>query len=230
VVAGYLGSLGPMKPRRKTGAPHSSGADSFVVSLTTGALDKLYLATPFALTEMALFQNATATFLFVDLWVICHVIFAAVVWLLISPTAWPTWSYLFLVYGAWRIFEICLYHMRILLGGHKKISTPNTIRSVRRSFLLALLNYAEVLLWFAALYRALAASFGTNAELVGTLTGSIYFSILTMSTYGDVAPSTTITRWLVIIHLAISLYLTLVVLARLVSLLPRPQSLDDDGA
>jgi hypothetical protein len=114
-----------------------------------------------------------------------------------------------------------------MLGAHSKISIPNTVRSTRRSFLLGLLNYIEVLLWFAAVYRFLATSFGQNADFVSTVTGSIYFSILTMATYGDITPKTTTTQWIVAIHLAIALFLTLGVLARFISLLPRPKSLDE---
>jgi hypothetical protein len=98
--------------------------------------------------------------------------------------------------------------------------------------LLAVLNYGEVLLWFAAFYRFSAARFGDKASLVSTVDGSFYYSILTMATYGDINPQDTISRWLIALHLAIALFLTLVVLARFVSLLPRPRSKDthDEGS
>ena len=92
--------------------------------------------------------------------------------------------------------------------------------------LLAVLNYGEVLLWFAAFYRFSAARFGDKSALVGTVDGSFYYSLLTMATYGDINPQDALSRWLVALHLAIALFLTLVVLARFVSLLPRPRSKD----
>jgi voltage-gated potassium channel Kch len=81
--------------------------------------------------------------------------------------------------------------------------------------------------WFAASYGFFANEFDSNiSAIVATLTGSFYFSILTMATYGDIAPQTTFGRWLVTWHLLISIFLTIGVLGRLVSVLPRPRPRD----
>jgi len=154
-------------------------------------------------------------------------VLSIIAWSIVSPGMGGFWQGVIFIYACWRVFEICIYNMRQMLGAHSKIPVPNTVRSKRRSFLLALLNYAEVLFWFAAVYRVLAPSFGSNSEFVSTATGSFYFSILTMATYGDITPKTTVAQWLVAVHLVISLFITLGVLARFVSLLPRPKSLDN---
>lgn len=202
-------------------------ADSFVVSAAASVLRRAYSVTPFALAERAVFGQNPTSYFFVDAWVLGHVVLSVIVWSVVSPAITGFWQGVVFIYACWRVLEICIYNMRQMLGGHSKIPTPNTVRSTRRSFLLALLNYAEVLIWFAALYRVAARSFGSNSEFVSTATGSFYFSILTMATYGDITPKTTAAQWLVAAHLAISLYITLGVLARFVSLLPRPRSLDN---
>lgn len=207
-------------PRWKTG-------DSFVLAAITAAASHLYRLTPFAVAERVLFCGAPTSFFFVDLWVLSNLGIGVVAWLLMSPTIGGMWQWLLVVYGAWRVFDVCVYNLRVILGAHSKIPEPNTVRSTRRSLLLGLLNYIEVLFWFAAFYRFISASFGQNSDFVSTVTGSFYFSILTMATYGDITPSTIATRWLVAVHLAIALFLTLIVLARFVSLLPRPKSLDE---
>lgn len=202
-------------------------ADSFVVSAATSMLSRAYSVTPFALAERAMFGPSPTSYFFVDAWVLGHVVLSVIGWLVVSPAMAAFWQGMLFIYACWRVLEICIYNMRQMLGAHSKSPTTNTVRSTRRSFLLALLNYAEVLFWFAALYRAVAPSFGSNSEFVSTATGSFYFSILTMATYGDITPKTTAVQWLVAAHLAISLYITLGVLARFVSLLPRPKSLDN---
>jgi hypothetical protein len=201
--------------------------DSFVLGIVTAMVSHLYRLTPFAVAERALFGGPPTSFFFVDLWVLSNLGISVLAWLLMSPMIAGVWQWLFILYGAWRVFDVCVYNLRVLLGAHSKIPDPNTVRSTRRSLLLGLLNYIEVLFWFAAVYRFISASFGQNADLVSTATGSFYFSILTMATYGDITPTTIATRWLVAIHLAIALFLTLIVLARFVSLLPRPKSLDE---
>lgn len=203
-------------------------ADSFILSAATASLKRAYSLMPFALAERALFGDRPTSYFFVDAWVLAHVALSIFAWLLASPTIAGFWQGFLLVYAFWRVLEICIYNMRQMLGAHTKIPTPNTVRSTRRSFLLALLNYGEVLFWFAAVYRVLSLSFGSNAEFVSSATGSFYFSILTMATYGDITPKTTPTQWLVAGHLVISLFITLGVLARFVSLLPRPKSLDNE--
>jgi hypothetical protein len=202
-------------------------ADSFVVSTATRVLSRAYSVTPFALAERAAFGPNPTSYFFVDAWVLSHIILSVIVWSVVSPAMAGFWQGILFIYACWRVLEICIYNMRQMLGAHSKIPTPNTVRGTRRSFLLALLNYAEVLFWFAALYRAVAPSFGSNAEFVSTATGSFYFSILTMATYGDITPKTTAAQWLVAAHHAHTLYINMGVLARFVSLLPRPRSLDN---
>jgi hypothetical protein len=218
------------QPTENNSSPPSTWrtADSFILSAATTSLKHAYSLMPFALAERVLFGARPASYFFVDAWVLAHAALSIFAWLVASPTIAVFWQGFLLAYAFWRVLEICIYNMRQMLGAHTKIPTPNTVRSTRRSFLLALLNYGEVLLWFAAAYRVLSLSFGSNAESVGSATGSFYFSILTMATYGDITPKTTPAQWLVAGHLVISLFITLGVLARFVSLLPRPRSLDNE--
>jgi len=123
-----------------------------------------------------------------------------------------------------RVFEIFVYNLDVMLGD-PETSKPYKLRSLRRSFLLAGCNYVEVLFWFSAIYRINASDFGAD---VASATNTLYLSVLTMATYGDIDPKTVGARWLVSAHLLVSMFLTLGVLARLVSALPRPKSMDEE--
>jgi len=134
-------------------------------------------------------------------------------------------SWLVLGYGAVRVFDIVTYHLGVLFA--HPTSADFALRSLRRSVVLALHNYGEVLFWFAAAYRRFAVHF-SNSDIVGSVDGALYYSVVTMTTvgYGDITPSDALSRWIAVMHISVSLFLTLIVLGRLVSLLPKPKSLD----
>lgn len=181
--------------------------------------------TPFEVVSKRLLGLKQVGYFFVDTWVLAHLAIAVATWALISTTSTGFLPWLCVVYGGVRVLELTLYNIDVMLGD-PTTSEPYKIRSLRRSLLLGIVNYAEVLFWFSAFYRFGATFFGTNAELVSSATGSFYFSILTMATYGDITPNAPFARWLVAFHLILSLFLTLGVLARFVSVLPRPKSHD----
>lgn len=60
--------------------------------------------------------------------------------------------------------------------------------------------------------------------------GALYYSIVTMTTlgYGDIFPDHDFGRFVVTIHLAVALFMTVVILARIVSYLPVPNTMDKD--
>lgn len=200
--------------------------DSFIAKLFTEVLTALRWVSPFQIVRCVLPQRFI-TYAFVDAWVLCHAVAAAIVWLCTTPSSTCFLTRCVILFGAVRVFELVIYSANVLFAV-PAASPDYALRSFRRSLMLTLINYGEVLLWFAAFYRFFAARFGEKASLVGTIDGSFYYSILTMATYGDITPQDTFSRWLVAVHLGVALFLTLVVLARFVSLLPRPKTMDSN--
>jgi hypothetical protein len=198
--------------------------DSFITKWFTEIFGALRWVSAFQILRSVL-PERFISYALVDAWVLCHAAVAGVAWLSTTPDSACFLTRCAIVYGAVRVFELVIYNVNVLFVD-PAMSADHALRSFRRSLILGLINYGEVLLWFAAFYHFFAARFGDRASLVGTIDGSFYYSILTMATYGDITPQDTFSRWLVAIHLCVALFLTLVVLARFVSLLPRPKSKD----
>lgn len=198
--------------------------DSYIVRQTIQAIRLARKATPYSFIAGKLLPAKHGNWRFVDTWVLSHVALAACAWLAIGALGAYYFFLIPIAYGALRTWEVAITAMDVMLGGRP--DAEFTVRSVRRSLILGVLNYVEVMFWFAAAYAYFSSEFGTNAVLVRTITGSFYYSILTMTTYGDISPQTTFGRWLVTVHLLLSIYLTIGVLGRLVSTLPRPRSRD----
>jgi len=205
--------------------PDADPADSYIVPAVVRLVCSARNGTPYGLLARRWLPSRYGNWRFVDTWVLSHLAFSIVVWLLL-PLMGGSWAYaVLLAYGAWRIWEVCVTALDVMLGGRP--DAEFTVRSLRRSLILGVLNYLEVIFWFAAFYGHFAEGFAPSLfPLVATLTGSFYFSILTMATYGDIAPQSTFGRWLVASHLLISIFLTIGVLGRLVSALPRPRPRD----
>ncbi len=214
----------PIKDAADPVCPNEVDEDSYIVRRTTEAIRFAKRLTPYSILARSLFPNVYGNWRFVDNWVVGHVCLAAACWLLLSNVTNTFLLAPFLVYGLVRVWEVCVTTLDVMLGGRP--DAEFTVRSLRRSLILGVLNYIEVMFWFAAAYAYFASHFGQNAPLVSTTTGSFYFSILTMATYGDISPQTTFARWLVTVHLLLAIYLTIGVLARLVSTLPRPRPRD----
>jgi hypothetical protein len=201
--------------------------DSFIVKLWGGVLNALRWLSPFHLAGFV-FPRAATTYGFVDGWVIAHFLVAVCAWLLISPECIRLLAWLVLGYGALRLFEIVTYTLSVLFLD--SLATNYALRSFRRSVILTLHNYCEVFFWFAAVYRHFAGHFGDKAGIVASADGALYYSMVTMATvgYGDITPQDRVARYVAITHIGVSIFLTLVVLARFVALLPTPETLDQN--
>lgn len=99
--------------------------------------------------------------------------------------------------------------------------TEVLVKEPRRLLLIALFNYVEVAFWFAVLYRITSTSFASNIPLSSRST-ALYYSLVTMVTlgYGDITPTDRIGVGLVITHIIVGTFLSLIILARFVGALP----------
>jgi len=143
---------------------------------------------------------------------------------------WARWT--IAGYAVIRVTEILVFQFNSqVYGGYPGKEHPRlhyTVVSYRRSILLAGLLYLESALWFATLYRRCPGAFTcTNVPLSAPLK-ALYFSVVTITTlgYGDVAASTNTGFLLVMAEALSGLFMTLGILARVVSYLPRPETLD----
>ena len=85
-----------------------------------------------------------------------------------------TWCTLLLILGAMRVFEIFFFQNRQLFYRERNRGNAYHTFGARRLVLLAILNYAEVWLWYAVFYVQLADSFRSTStsELTPTKASS----------------------------------------------------------
>jgi len=127
------------------------------------------------------------------------------------------------VLGGYRLYEIISFHAFELIKPDN-----HNIHSAQRSFILAAINYAEIVLWFGIFYSIMNIQGlieAKNPASIAILHESIVF-MLCDSGRGIVLREN-YWSWLVVtIQSVIGLFMTLVVITRFVSLLPASTSQD----
>jgi len=170
---------------------------------------------------------------FVDVYLLAHFSLAVLSLVLLPPGRLCVLTAVLILYGAFRCFELTVLHVNQLLFDEYRVllsKLPVDPLNYRRLVLTILHNYVELLFWFAFFYRHLAREF-TQTSVVSSISGSLYFSVVTMATvgYGDITPTEWLGRVLVIAQVALGLFLVIAVLARWVSIMrdiQRPDKLD----
>jgi hypothetical protein len=205
--------------------------ESFIVEFWSKIFKWLRFISPFQLIRV-LFPKTRENYGFVDIWVLGNLIFSFLCLTILSAPQVRWWEILILCYAGVRIFEVVIYQINVLLFDEyraKKANLKYTVRGFRRIVLLLLHNYIEVLCWFALFYRNLAFLFDSKHISLNSLGGSLYFSLVTMSTlgYGDIIPKEGAGSFVVFMQLSIGILMALLILARFISLLPKPETLDD---
>ncbi len=171
---------------------------------------------------------------FIDLWVHFHLMIAVILWAfwgIIEPIIFLMWF--FILYGVLRISYIIIYNINVILFDQFRINTTPkfyNVRSYRRILICLFINYAEILLWFAIFYRFFRNWFSSYELCLDTLWGSVYFSIVTMTTlgYGDIKPINNCGAFLCSIQTLIGVFWAIVMIARFITVLPKIESLDPD--
>lgn len=136
------------------------------------------------------------------------------------------------IYPAFRVFEIIVFQFYTqIYGGYRreKVRVHYSVHSYRRSIILAFVLYLEIMIWFACIYRIYSDNFSKMEELLLTDPSiAIYFSAVTMTTigYGDFRAVTTFGSLLITAQSMIGLFMTMLVLSRIITYLPRPSTRD----
>jgi hypothetical protein len=121
--------------------------------------------------------------------------------------------------GVLRLNEIICVHLIVILKLQK-------VHSPQRSLLLVLINYGEVVIWFASFY-ALMSNKGLLTTSAPSSVAIIRESLALMlsSSVGTIQLTAAHLPWLVMtVHSIFGLFMTVIVMSRFVSMLPNPGS------
>lgn len=204
---------------------------SFIIELWSRVFSGLRWLSLFQIMR-ALIPAIRPSYGFVDLWVLGNLAFSLVCVSVSSVPQIKWWEIILLSYGGIRIFEIAIYQINVLLFDQYRVEKKGekyALRGYRRIIILLLHNYVEILFWFALFYRNLDFLFDSKHISLNSVSGSLYFSLVTMSTlgYGDIIPTDTAGLIFCFAQISIGIFMALLIITRFVSLLPRPETLDE---
>ena len=203
---------------------------SFIVEFWSNTFSALAKISLFALVRK-LFPSAISA-RFVDIWVLSHLALSMAAVIVAAYSPYPIFGYLFMGYGFMRTLEIVVYQTNVLLFDEYRVVKSGGeyhLEGYRRIVLLLLHNYFEIILWLACAYTVMAADFDHKWQSgTGTIFGGIYSSFITMTTFGDfdLLPKTSTAAFVLLFHASVGLFMTLLSLARFISLIPAPKTRD----
>jgi hypothetical protein len=147
-----------------------------------------------------------------------------------SPLFWVV--FLAAVWAVLRVSEIVIFQVNSqIYGAYPGKKAPRlhyTVLSYRRSIFIAVILYFEAILWFANLYRVNWESFHFSGLPLSHPGKALYYSFVTMTTigYGDVYPETPWGFAIVIGQSITAVLMIVLIIARIVTYLPTPHTLD----
>lgn len=172
------------------------------------------------------------SYFFVDAWVFSHFLFSVIFLLVSSAPGVRWWELIIIYYGVSRVFEIFIYQINVLLFDEfraLKAGKKYALRGYRRLIILTLQNYIEVIAWFAILYRNIEGDFNSGITSISSFFGSLNYSFVKMTNFGlsDLGPVTCLGNIIVFIQSILGLFMAMVILARFISLIPSPETMDE---
>lgn len=209
--------------------------DTWIVDFWSAVFSLLARFSIFAIIRL-LFRSRTATYGFVEWYVTIQTLIALVTFAIASyrygePT--NTLLLIMVVYGVFRVFELVVYQLNVLLFDEYRAFRQGKeykVRSFRRLVLLLLHNYFEVLCWFGVFYTF----FYRSGDIVLPDSQIEFFTIfreclLMMVSFGPESTQATNPVGVVIltVHSFVGIFMTVMVLARFLALLPAPVSHDE---
>jgi hypothetical protein len=172
------------------------------------------------------------SYLFVDAWVLGNLLLALVGVVVFSFTNNVILLTVFSIYGAERVFETVVYQVNVLLFDEyraERAGRDYAVRRFRRIIILLAHNYVEIMLWYAIFYLRFHDSFVDGATRLRISLQAIGYSFNAMTTFGYA--STSPTDWhgslLVFSEAGIGVFMAVIILARFISLIPSPKSMDE---
>jgi hypothetical protein len=130
------------------------------------------------------------------------------------------------IYGLLRVFEITVYQINVLLFDQLRARRGGqryALEGYARIVLLLLQNYLEVIFWFAAAYGVLVPVLGPVTRSLPVL---LHESFATFTGFGTshLEPRSGVALACVWAESAGGLFMSIIVLARFIGMLPKPES------
>lgn len=203
------------KPRQRT--------DPFLVTLWTNILQMLERLSVFDIIRRYIAPKTRGNHRFVDYWLVCHSFLAILYVGIAGIEQVPSWvKYTLLVYSCLRMFEILIYQLNVILV-HPYNTKNYSLNSYRRMTIALLHNFFEIIFWFAGTFITL--QFITNASVPL----AVYTSFTHMVTYSmdlDESKWSMVAIFILQFQAIIGVFMTVLSLARFISLFPQPASKD----
>lgn len=224
------------------------GDEGALVNICGAIFQALKVVTPLSLLSATLFRGRSKTFRsnVVDIWIVFNffVSIAAAIAAALN-TDLPNWLPLGLgIYAAYRLYDIIVIQVNVLLFDpyfHQKkflkgeVDKPYALRGRYRLVLALLANFFEIGFWYSAAYLFLQrlgqlSIEGVDATGLSVLPLVFQQSIRALVTFDVSAFAVdqgTPAYGLVILQSFVGMFMTIVMLARVVSLLPAPRADSD---
>lgn len=166
------------------------------------------------------------TYGFVNLWVLSNTLLSFLSILIAKHLVIDLINKIILIYGFARVFEIIIYQINVLL--FDKIRSENyKIYSYRRTIILLLHNYIEIIFWFSASYIILSNQFRGSLNNIPEI---IYSSFAIMTTFNpsNINPISVQGIYIIWFQSISGILITLISISRFIGLLPSVQQVIDD--
>ena len=194
-------------------------------------------------------QAFVKSYLFVDTWVTGNLALSFLAICIVKYTDIRLVSKIIVIYGLLRVFEVFIYQVNVLLfdeyrsdvkkdkeekeqnQNKKNVTAKNNysyaLRSYRRIVILLLNNFFEIIFWFSSAYLYLSAYFSPDLK-ENTILEIIYKSFVKMTNFGSttIEPRASLGIEIIWLESFIGLFMTLLVLARFIGMLPKTDTLE----
>lgn len=204
--------------------------NSFIVAFWSNIFGFLSRISIFSLVRALWPKTISAAF--VDAWVLGNLLLSIACVFIAAYEPASVFALIAVIYGTTRVFEVAVYQINVLLFDEYrayKAGKDYALIGYRRLVLMLLHNYVEIIFWLATTYIYFSDHYSHKwAAGAKTAFGSIYSSFITMTTFGDfdLMPKSALGAFILLFHATVGLFMTLLSLARFVSLIPQPKSMD----
>jgi hypothetical protein len=205
--------------------PRGSGATvmhgSFIVKWFECALTCQQRITVFRLTSL-LFPNS---FRFVDVWVLLFFAFSIAAYVSSFFIHGSFFNCLVLILVIIRLWESVPYGLKVAIFTKADKGTTD-ILDPRRSVIILLFNYAEMIFWFAACYAILQAKgqleLAKGPKAIILLRESVMSMVANSSdAFGN---KSTLAWFVILVQNVLGLIMTIVIATRFISFMPQPKA------
>lgn len=205
-------------------SPPRRNTEPFLVKLWTSVLQLLEKLSVFYVIRTYIAPEKTkGNHRFVDIWLLVHTALAVIYVVIAGIEQVPSWlKYMFLVYSCLRMFEILIYQLNVILV-HPYNTKNYSLNSYRRMTIALLHNFFEIIFWFAGTFITLQFISDVTVPL------AVYTSFTHMVTYSMELEESKWSVFAILILLfqaIIGVFMTVLSLARFISLFPQPMSMD----